>query len=75
LAPSDGAFYLYADVSHMTESSPDLCQALLSKAGVAVTPGIDFDPENGHRFIRFSFAGSTEDIIEAMRRMKVWNEN
>ncbi len=75
LAPSDGAFYLYADVSHLTEHSPDLCQDLLVNAGIAVTPGIDFDPVDGHRFIRFSFAASTDRIVEAVNRLKKWKKS
>ena len=71
-APADGAFYLYTDVSALTDNAQDFCKAMLHEAGVAATPGVDFDPENGHRFVRFSFAGSTADIEEACLRLKDW---
>ena len=69
LAPADGAFYVYADVSHLTEDTMTYCRTLLAATGVATAPGVDFDTEHGNRFIRLSFAGSTEDITEALRRM------
>jgi aspartate/methionine/tyrosine aminotransferase len=69
LAPCDGAFYLYADVSDLTPDSRTLAAALLDQAGVAVTPGHDFDPERGGRYLRFSFAGGTADIAEGMERI------
>ena len=72
LAPADGAFYIYADVGRLTNDSPAFCQRMLHETGVAATPGIDFDGELGRRFVRFSFAGSTEDIAEAARRLKTW---
>lgn len=72
LAPADGAFYLYADVSRFTNDAPAFCRRMLSEIGVAATPGIDFDPTQGHRFIRFSFAGATEDMAEAARRLRGW---
>jgi aspartate/methionine/tyrosine aminotransferase len=72
MAPADGAFYVWADVSHVTEDSRELCAVWLDELGVAVTPGIDFDPTLGHRFVRFSYSESTEDIAEAMRRITVW---
>ncbi len=72
LAPSDGAFYLYADVSHMTDDSPSFCQRLLQETGVAITPGVDFDPERGRQTIRLSFAGSRADIIAALERLRLW---
>ena len=56
--PADGAFYLYADVSRFTNDSFDFAQRLLAEAGVAATPGVDFDPVNGHKFIRFCYAGA-----------------
>ena len=71
-APADGAFYLYADVSHLTEDSASFCKAMLQEAGVAATPGVDFDTANGHRFVRFSFAGKTSDMAEAARRLQKW---
>lgn len=74
LAPADGAFYVYADVSHLTRSTTSLQWAsrLLSETGVAVAPGIDFDPVEGGHWIRLSFAGATEDIAEALRRLAGW---
>ncbi|MBX7198114.1 MAG: aminotransferase class I/II-fold pyridoxal phosphate-dependent enzyme [Rhodospirillaceae bacterium] len=71
-APADGAFYIYADVSALTDNAMTFCRAMLHEAGVAATPGIDFDPDLGHRFVRFSFAGSTADIEEACVRLKAW---
>jgi aspartate/methionine/tyrosine aminotransferase len=71
-APADGAFYLYCDVSSMTEDAAALARRLLDEAGVAVTPGIDFDAARGNRFLRFSYAGATADMAEAARRLKVW---
>jgi len=71
-APADGAFYLYADVSDLSDDSARFCSKMLDEAGVAVTPGADFDPVRGHQFVRFSFAGETADIAEAARRLKFW---
>jgi len=72
LAPADGAFYIYADVSHMTNDSQAFCQRMLDETGVAATSGVDFDPERGNAFVRFSFSGSTEDMAEAARRLRDW---
>jgi len=72
LAAAEGAFYLYADVTRMTNDSEALCRRILAETGVAVTPGVDFDPERGNRFVRFSFAGSYADINEAARRLIAW---
>ncbi|WP_159963623.1 pyridoxal phosphate-dependent aminotransferase [Profundibacterium mesophilum] len=74
IAPPDGAFYVYADVSQMTDSSLDLCAEILREAGVAVTPGLDFDPARGHEYIRFSYAGSTRDITEGIERLTRWHK-
>jgi aspartate/methionine/tyrosine aminotransferase len=71
-APADGAFYLYADVAHLTNDSPEFCRRMLREIGVACTPGIDFDPARGHASLRISFAGSTETMAEAARRLKAW---
>ncbi|MDE0673739.1 MAG: aminotransferase class I/II-fold pyridoxal phosphate-dependent enzyme [bacterium] len=73
IAPPDGAFYVYADISHLGMDSPTLCARWLKEIGVAVTPGIDFDPEQGDRWVRFSYSESTEDIAEAVRRLKGWS--
>ncbi len=61
----EGAFYIYADVGHLTNDSLAFCKRLLRDVGVAIAPGIDFDPINGHRFVRFSFAGATAQIERA----------
>ena len=71
-APAEGAFYLYVDISSLTRDSEEFCRRLLTETGVAVTPGLDFDPIKGGGWIRFSFAGSTEDVAEAARRLKDW---
>jgi aspartate/methionine/tyrosine aminotransferase len=70
----EGAFYIYADVSHVTNDSLAFCRRLLLDVGVAIAPGIDFDPINGNRFVRFSFAGATAQIeraVELLARMPV----
>ncbi len=72
LAPADGAFYIYADVRAFTNDSPDFCRRMLRETGIAATPGVDFDGTDGHGFVRFSFAGATEDMAEACRRLKDW---
>ena len=72
LAPSDGAFYIYADVSHLTNDSQDFCRRMLAETGVAATSGIDFDPQRGNAYVRFSFSGSTEDMAEAAMRLREW---
>lgn len=68
-APPDGAFYIYVDVSHMTDDSRALAADILEKAGVAVTPGLDFDPHRGHRTLRLSYARGSEEIEEGVRRL------
>ena len=69
IAPPDGAFYVYADVSHLTDDSRDFAAEILDKAGVAVTPGLDFDPARGAGTIRFSYARATADIQEGLARL------
>lgn len=71
-APADGAFYLYADVRKLTNDSAEFCHRMLHEAGVAATPGLDFDPERGRQSIRLSFAGSMADMEEAVERLKRW---
>ena len=71
-APADGAFYLFADVSNLTNDSTAFCHRMLDEIGVATTPGIDFDPILGHRFLRFSYAGYNNEIIEATQRLREW---
>ncbi len=68
-APPDGAFYIYADVSAHTDDSRAFAAEILDQAGVAVTPGLDFDPKRGHQTLRFSYARATEDIIEGLDRL------
>jgi len=72
IAPPDGAFYIYADIGHLTNDSLAFCQRLLRDTGVATAPGLDFDPVDGHRFIRFSFAVATPLIEQAIARMIPW---
>lgn len=75
IAPPDGAFYIYADIGHLTDDSITLCRQLLVDTAVATAPGVDFDPVDGSRFLRLSFAVSTEEIEEACRRMAPWFAN
>jgi aspartate/methionine/tyrosine aminotransferase len=70
--PADGAFYLYADVSDFTADSLKFAGLMLEKAHVAATPGIDFDPVHGRRFIRFSYARSAQEMHEAVERIAHW---
>jgi aspartate/methionine/tyrosine aminotransferase len=72
IAPADGAFYLYADVSDFTGDSRAFASAMLNEIGVAVTPGLDFDEARGGRFLRFSYAGTEADIREGARRIAGW---
>ena len=72
IAPPDGAFYVYADVSKFTNDSVAFCLKLLEDTGVATAPGVDFDPVEGNRFVRFSFAVSTPEIEEAIARLTEW---
>ena len=72
IAPPDGAFYIYADISNLTDSSEKFCKDMLRDIGVACTPGLDFDPLRGDFTVRLSFAGSDSDIREACKRLKNW---
>ena len=74
IAPSDGAFYLYADITSLSDNSEVFCRRMLSETLVATTPGVDFDPFNGNRYIRFSFSGSEADIITACERLSNWKQ-
>jgi aspartate/methionine/tyrosine aminotransferase len=71
-APMDGAFYAFCDVSKLTNDSMAFARRMLAEAHVAATPGRDFDPHAGHRYMRFSYAGSHDDMILAMDRIKGW---
>jgi aspartate/methionine/tyrosine aminotransferase len=70
--PVDGAFYLYADVSRFSNDSFAFAKRMLEEIHVAVTPGIDFDPIHGQNFIRFCYAGSPDEMHEAVRRISEW---
>lgn len=70
--PVDGAFYLYADISRFSDDSLDFAKRMLNEAGVAATPGIDFDPVNGKHFLRFCYAGSADEMREAVARIGNW---
>jgi aminotransferase class I and II/3-hydroxyacyl-CoA dehydrogenase-like protein len=71
-APAEGAFYLYVDISRLTRDSADFYRRLLAETGVALTPGLDFDPIDGGNWVRLSFAGTTEEVAEAARRLANW---
>ncbi|TKA94973.1 aminotransferase class I/II-fold pyridoxal phosphate-dependent enzyme [Cereibacter changlensis] len=71
-APPDGAFYVYADVSEFTDDSLAFAAEILNGAGVAVTPGLDFDPERGARTLRFSYAQGRAEIVEGLARLKAF---
>jgi len=70
--PADGAFYIYADLGRFTEDSAAFCKHMLEEAGVAATTGLDFDRQGGRRTMRLSFAGSHEDMREAVARLGNW---
>ena len=72
IAPADGAFYLYAGVEEFTYNSVHFCRRLLTETGVALAPGVDFDPDTGHLSVRISFSGETKTIVEAMSRFGEW---
>ena len=71
-APSEGAFYLYADVSALTDDSVAFAGRLLAETGVAITPGVDFDACQGKTHVRLSYAGSRQDIKKAIQRINNW---
>ncbi len=72
ILPADGAFYLYADISDLTEDSRQFARTLLNETGVALTPGLDFDAARGQHFLRFSYARSHDDMREGVKRLKSW---
>jgi aspartate/methionine/tyrosine aminotransferase len=72
IAPPDGAFYIYADIGHLTNDSLAFCEQLLRDTGVCTAPGVDFDPVDGNRFMRLSFAVSTAEVKEALARLEPW---
>jgi aspartate/methionine/tyrosine aminotransferase len=69
IAAADGAFYIYADVGARTNDSTAFCARMLAEAGVAATPGVDFDRTRGSRTVRFSYCGPEADMIEAAERL------
>ena len=69
IAPPDGAFYIYADISGFSTNSLDFCKDMLNTVGVAITPGLDFDPKRGKTSVRFSYARSTSEIKEGIKRI------
>ena len=71
-APSDGAFYLYADVGALTDDSVAFTGRMLAEAGVAITPGVDFDACAGKTHVRLSYAGETKDMEKAIRCINDW---
>tara|TARA_B110000046_G_C12706115_1_gene278598 strand:- start:130 stop:591 length:462 start_codon:yes stop_codon:yes gene_type:complete len=75
IAPPDGAFYIYADISKFKVNSLKFAADVLKYAGVAITPGLDFDPIRGANTIRFSYAQSTSEIIEGLQRLKAFMHN
>jgi aspartate/methionine/tyrosine aminotransferase len=75
LAPVDGAFYIYADVTSLTSDSVAYCRRILKETGVALTPGVDFDPLRGHRYVRFSFSESRATIEGAARALLAWRKS
>ena len=72
LAPADGAFYVYGDISHWTDDSTAFSSRLLDEAGVAISAGLDFDPDRGHQTVRFSYCISQPEIEQALERMSDW---
>jgi aspartate/methionine/tyrosine aminotransferase len=72
IAPPDGAFYIYADIGHLTQDSLAFCMQLVEETGVSLAPGIDFDPVHGRRFVRMSFAVSTNEVERALERLETW---
>ena len=71
-APPDGAFYLWVDVSSLGKPATALCDRWLEECGVAVTPGVDFDPRRGEAFVRISYSEAPGDIELAIERLDGW---
>ena len=72
LSPAEGAFYLFADIVERSNDSAALCRRMLAEAGIAATPGVDFDRSRGNRFVRFSYCGPEADMAEAAERLRHW---
>ncbi len=72
LAPLDWAFYIYANVTHLTNDSQEFCASMLAETGVAATPGIDFEPGSGAGYVRISYAGATHGMGRAADKLQAW---
>lgn len=72
IAQADGAFYLWCDVGHLTNDSLDFCARMLEGAGIAASSGVDFDRDRGARFLRFSYCGAEEAMVQAPGRLRSW---
>jgi aspartate/methionine/tyrosine aminotransferase len=72
LSPADGAFYLWVDLGHLTQDSATFCARMLGEAGIAATPGVDFDRERGRRFARFSYCGRQAELAAVPERLARW---
>ena len=72
LSPAEGAFYIFANIADRNEPSPEFCARMLQEAGIAATPGLDFDPDRGNDYVRFSYCGPIADVIEAGERLAGW---
>ena len=70
--PAEGAFYLFADIAERSNDSVAFCARMLAEAGIAATPGVDFDRTRGNRFVRFSYCGPEADMREAAARLHGW---
>ena len=72
IAPPDGAFYIYTDISQFSDNSLEFCKKLLVDTGVATTPGLDFDPVNGHKHMRLSYPQDSQQVQLALDRISQW---
>jgi aspartate/methionine/tyrosine aminotransferase len=72
LSPAEGAFYIYADIAERSNDSVAFCERMLREAGIAATPGVDFDHARGRHFVRFSYCGPEADMREAATRLGAW---
>jgi aspartate/methionine/tyrosine aminotransferase len=72
LSPAEGAFYLFADIGERSNDSVGFCARMLAEVGIAATPGVDFDRDRGHRFMRFSYCGPEADMRDAADRLLRW---
>lgn len=72
--PMDGAFYMYAHVKHLHENSMDFCLHMIEQTGVVAAPGLGFDPKHGQHYVRFSYAGPTQEIERACKALQAWTD-